>query len=407
MSIPETHVVKKNMWERIFYSAIKVPMIYFITGVLFVGLAYIDNLIELTRWKNLFDLTDKLGMIFIALSSVLFIYNLISLGLRRYELFLAEKQAVAALILASVRKGLRIIFLLIIINIIILLLGPSRFYLLLANHVINTIIIASIGWIAIQILYTAEAVFNQYTLTLSRKDSIRIKALYTKIHIIRNITTVLIAVVTIAAILMSFSSVRNIGISLLASAGFLTAIIGLAAQKTLFSLFSGLQIAISQPIKIGDIVVIENISGIIEEITFTYVTLKLGDRRRLVVPINYFIEKPFENWSREADSLRSSMHMFIDYMLPIDPLRTELDKILKQSKFWDGQASKLQVANLTDRSVDIRIQVSAANADDLSDLRAEVREKILEFIRSYYPDHFPKVRFNSLAPMGADVTITA
>jgi len=207
------------------------------------------------------------------------------------------------------------------INIIITIAGPSKFYLLLANNVLDILIICSVGWIAIQIFYTFEAILYQHMMSLSRHEHIRAKALYTKMHIIRNITTVVIVIITIAAVLMSFSSVRNIGISLLASAGFLTAIIGLSAQKTLFSLFSGLQIALSQEIKIGDIVVIENASGIIEEITFTYVTLKLGDRRRLVVPIHYFVDKPFENWSREVDGLRSSFFLYVDYLLPIEPLR--------------------------------------------------------------------------------------
>lgn len=386
---------RPNLFKRIIFHAAKLPSFYLLVGIALTAVSYVDNIIPLTNWQKIFDLTDKIGTIFIALAIVTFIYNVLVLLCRRYEKKLSEKHAVAALILSSVRKGLRVIFILLTINIIILLLGPTKFYLILANNVINTIIIGSIGWIVLQILYTCEAVLYQYMMSLTRQEHLRVKALYTKMHIIRNIATVIIITITIAAILMSFSSVRNIGISLLASAGFLTAIIGLSAQKTLFSLFSGLQIAIGQQIKIGDIVVIENATGIVEEITFTYVTLKLGDRRRLVVPINYFIEKPFENWSRESDSLRSSMHLFIDYMLPIAPLRNELSTILKNSTFWDGKASKLEVSNLTERSVEIRIQVSAANADDIADLRAEVREKMLEFIREKYPDQFPKVRFNN------------
>lgn len=386
---------RPNLFKRMIFHAAKLPIFYFLLGMALTAIGYVDNIVPLTQYERLFTLTDKVGTIFIALSIITFVYNLLVMLCRVYEKKLSEKHTVAALILSSVRKGLRVIFILLTINIIILLVGPTKFYLLLANNIINTIIIGSIGWIILQILYTCEAVLYQYMMSLTRQEHLRVKALYTKMHIIRNIATVIIVTITIAAILMSFSSVRNIGISLLASAGFLTAIIGLAAQKTLFSLFSGLQIALGQQIKIGDIVVIENATGIVEEITFTYVTLKLGDRRRLVVPINYFIEKPFENWSRESDSLRSSMHLFIDYMLPISPLRSELDTILKSSNYWDGKASRLEVSNLTERSVEIRIQVSAANADDISDLRAEVREKMLEFIRENYPDQFPKVRFNT------------
>ena len=314
---------------------------------------------------------------------------------RRYEKKFAENNKVAAIIISTLRKGLRVIFILIALNIIISLIGPTRFYLILANNIINTIIIGSIGWITIQIFYTFEAALYHYMVTQTKEHHARAKALYTIMHIIRNITTVVIVIITIAAILMSFSSVRNIGISLLASAGFLTAIVGLSAQKTLFSLFAGLQIALSQQLKIGDVVVIDKEAGIIEEITFTYITLKLGDKRRLVVPISYFIEKPFENWSTLHDSLRSSFHMHVDYMMPIEPIRTELDKILRASTFWDGKAMRLEVSNLTDRSVELRVQVSATTADLLADLRAEVREKILLFIQKNYPDYFPKAHLNA------------
>src|SRR5205085_7666593 len=162
----------------------------------------------------------------------------------------------------------------------------------------------------------------------------------------------------------------------------------------LFSLFSGLQIALAQPIKIGDIVVIENETGIIEEITFTYVTMKLGDRRRMILPIHYFIDKHFVNWSHDPEGMRSSINFYVDYMMPIQPLRDHLHAILSTSKYWDGKAGKLHVAKLAERAVELRVLVSAANDDDLSDLRAEVREKILAFIRENYPAYFPIFRFN-------------
>lgn len=382
--------------RRIMFRAARVPALLLIIGFVLVAFADIDDLFPVIHYKAAFDLTDKIGDFFIAFAIITFIYQFIVLLCRWYEKKSAEAHKVTAIILSSLRKGLRIIYILAVINIIIINLGPTRFYLVLANNIINVIIIGSIGWIAIQILYTYEAVVYQHMMKLSSHEHLRAKALYTRTHIIRNIATFVIIIVTIAAVLMSFSSVRNIGISLLASAGFLTAIVGLSAQKTLVALFSGLQIALSHAIKIGDIVVIDNISGIVEEITFTYVTLKLGDRRRLVVPINYFIERPFENWSREGDSLRSSLLFYIDYMLPIEPLREELDRILKSSHYWDKRASKLQVSNLTERSVEIRVQVSASNADNLSDLRAEVREKLLAYIRQNHADHFPKVRLNNV-----------
>lgn len=383
---------KGNLLIRTIMRAAKLPVLYTLIGTTLIALSYIDDIFPLTRWKNLFDLTDKIGSIFITLAAITFIYKFVIISIRLIEKRLVTKQKVASMILASLRKGLYIIFILVTINIIINLAGPSPFYLNLANDVIKTIIIISIGWIAIQVLYTIEAVLFEYVSSIENQNHSRAKALYTKTHILRNITAVIIVFVTVAALLMSFSSVRNIGISLLASAGFLTAIIGLSAQKTLFSVFSGLQIALSQVIKIDDVVVVEGESGIIEEVTFTYVTLKLGDRRRLIVPISYFIEKPFENWSHDGNSIRSSILFHVDYTMPLDPLRQELDRILTTSKLWDGVAKKLLVNALNKDAIEIRVQVSAANADNLSDLRAEVREKIWEFMQKNYAEHFPKTR---------------
>lgn len=384
---------KRNVLLRIIFHSAKIPLIYLILGLTFIGLSYIDDIFSITSYKNLFTITDKMGSMLISLSILTLIYNFIVLSFWHYEKKLDSNQHLLALVISNLRKGLRIIFILIAINIFILLVGPNTFYLSLADNIIKTIIIASIGWIAIQLFYTFEAAVYQQMMRLSREEGIKVKALYTKMHIIRNLATVVILIITIAAILMSFSSVKNIGISLLASAGFLTAIAGLAAQKTLFSLFAGLQLALSQMIKIGDTVVIENTTGTIEEISFTYITLKLADKRRLVLPINYFIDKPFQNWSQDGGNFKDYVYFYIDFMMPIEPLRQELDTILQASPHWDGQLKKLQVSDLTDHAVQISVQMSARTADHLAELRSEIREKLLSFINQYYPQYLPKIRF--------------
>ncbi|HEU5280729.1 MAG TPA: mechanosensitive ion channel domain-containing protein [Gammaproteobacteria bacterium] len=378
-----------HLAQRTAFRAARFPLIYLLIGVALIALGYVDNIFPFITWKHFFDLTDLSGRILSAIAILLFFYNLVVLTSRRIELRLHEKHQITELILGGVRKGISILFILLAINVIISIVSPTQTYLNYLNNAITVVIIAALGWIAIHVLYTFEAVLYQVMISQKENNS-RAKALYTKLHIIRNIATVLIVIITAAAILMTFSSVRNIGISLLASAGFLTAIIGLAAQKTLFSLFSGIQIAVAQPIKIGDIVLLDKESGVIEEITFTYVTIKLGDQRRLVVPISTFIEKPFENWSHEGDSIRSSFLINVDYLMPIAPLREELKRIVEASPLWDRRAQKMQVANISETSVELRIQVSAINADNLSDLRAEVREKLLTYIQTHHPQHFPK-----------------
>lgn len=389
-----TETIKSSLTKRIVVYSAKWPFIYLLMGMSLLSLSYIDDYFPFIEMKNILTYTDKLGTTLMVIAAISFFYNLSVMACLRFERLLAAKHNVATLILASVRKALRIIFVLITINILIRLLAPPKFYMLLANNIINTILIGSVGWIALRILYTFEAIIYQKMVAMNRDDYVRIKALYTKIHIIRNIATVLIIALTFAAIFMSFNSVRNIGISILASAGFLTAIVGLASQKTLFSVFSGLQIALSQPIKIGDIVVIENTNGVIEEITFTYVTLKLSDKRRMLVPINYFIEKPFENWTREADSLYGSVPFFIDYLQPIEPLREALTDILKSSPHWDNKINKIEVVNISERAVELSIKLSANSGDELGALKAEVREKLLNFMRTHFADHFPKMRLD-------------
>jgi small-conductance mechanosensitive channel len=303
---------------------------------------------------------------------------------------LREPHRITSLVLINIRKGLVVILILIAINVIIALLEPTHFYLTLTHNITRSVFIIAMGVIAIQVIYTIEEVIYQQ-ISGSRKETKRAKALYTKARILRNITTVLIILITIGALLMSFNSVRNLGVSILASAGFLTAIIGFAAQKPLGSFFSGLQIAITQPIKIGDLVFVQGQSGIIEELTFTYVAIKLGDKRRLIVPIHTFIETPFENWSRESDGLQNSIYLNVDYAIPITPLREHLTKILQSSTYWDGATNLLYISNLGEYSVQIRIQVSAAYPANLWNLMTEVREKMLAFLQENYADKLPRL----------------
>jgi len=370
------HASKLSLKHILFHAA-KLPVLYLVIGIILIAFSFLNHL----------DIANKIGDIFIALAILTFIYKFLILLLQYQE---NKSQQITSLILGSIRKSLRIIYILIALHIIISMAGPEQSWSHFASSAIRVIIIAAIGWIAIQVLYTIDAVIYQKTMQLN--DPRRANALHTKTRIIRNILSVLIALITFAAILMSFSSVRDIGISLLASAGFLTAIIGLASQKALFSVFSGLQIALAQPIKLGDVVVVDNEPGVVEEITFTYVKVKLADKRRIIVPISYFIEKSFINWSHEPEGMRSSISIYTDYMMPVQPLRDHLDIILRASSLWDGKAAKLLVANFTEHTVELRILISAANEDNLADLRAEVREKMLEFMQKNYAGYFPLFR---------------
>lgn len=192
--------------------------------------------------------------------------------------------------------------------------------------------------------------------------------------------------------LMTFDKVRQLGTSILASAGIIGIIVGLAAQRTIATLLAGLQIAITQPIRVDDVVIVENEWGRIEEITFTYVVVRIWDLRRLILPITYFIEKPFQNWTRVTADILGTVFIYVDYTVPVQAIREELHRILKSTDLWDGKAWGLQVTNATERTVELRALMTAPDASAAWDLRCEVREKILEFVQKKYPDGLPKVR---------------
>ena len=185
---------------------------------------------------------------------------------------------------------------------------------------------------------------------------------------------------------------RHVGTSILASAGIASVIIGFAAQRSLGTLVAGLQIAITQPIRIDDVVIVENEWGRIEEITLTYVVVRIWDLRRLVVPISYFLEKPFQNWTRVSAHLLGTVMLHVDYTVPLNVMREELDRILEQSKLWDHKVKVLQVTDTTDRTLELRALVSAGNASAAWDLRCEVREAMVDFLQRNYPECLPRTR---------------
>jgi small-conductance mechanosensitive channel len=192
--------------------------------------------------------------------------------------------------------------------------------------------------------------------------------------------------------LMTFDRIRHVGVSILASAGMIGIILGFAAQRSIATLFAGLQIALTQPIRIDDAVIVEGEWGRVEEITLTYVVIKIWDLRRLVVPVTYFLEKPFQNWTRVSANLLGTVFLYVDYSVPVDEVRRELQAILKVSALWDGQVGGVQVTNSSERTLELRLLMSAADSSKIFDLRCEVREKVLAFLQQNHPGSLPRVR---------------
>ncbi|MGC1471287.1 MAG: mechanosensitive ion channel domain-containing protein [Psychroserpens sp.] len=265
------------------------------------------------------------------------------------------------------------------------------------NHIItkasSIIIIIAITWTLIISLKIAK---KRYLLNydINSADNLQARKLYTQFNVLERIVIFIIIVLAIAIILMLFDGVRRVGISVFASAGILGIIIGFAAQKAIGTLLAGLQIAIAQPIRLDDVLVVEGEWGWVEEIALTFVVLRLWDKRRLVLPTTYFIEKPFQNWTRENSEILGTVYIYTDYNIPFDELRTELTRLLESTELWDKKVNVLQVTDSKQNYIELRALMSARNSPEAWDLRVYIREKLITFIQQNYPESLPKSRIN-------------
>jgi small-conductance mechanosensitive channel len=259
------------------------------------------------------------------------------------------------------------------------------------DHLLNLWLIGSLAYLAIRgVNILKDRVLARYA--IDRRDNLRARKIHTQIDVIHRIAIVIILLIAFSTMLMTFDKVRQLGTSILASAGIIGIILGIAAQKSIGTLIAGLQIAITQPIRLDDVVIVEGEWGKIEEITLTYVVVKIWDQRRLVVPISHFLEKPFQNWTRTTAELLGTVHLYLDYRVPIEPIRKELKRILEETPLWDRRAAGVQVTDATERTVELRALMSAADASAAWDLRCLVREKLLRYIRETFPDALPHSR---------------
>jgi small-conductance mechanosensitive channel len=258
-------------------------------------------------------------------------------------------------------------------------------------HVLFVAFIVLLGWSATITITLATNLYLWRSEVAGRSDALARKHV-TQVRVLRRVTATLVVILTVAAALMTFDSVKQYGVSLIASAGAAGIIVGLALRPLLTNLFAGIQIAITQPIRIGDAVIVENEWGWIEEITGTYVVIKLWDWRRLVVPLSYFLEKPFQNWTRQTTDLIGTVLLWVDYTVPVATIRARLEQIVRETALWDGQVVNLQVVDSNERAVQLRALVSARTSPETWDLRCEVREKLIEFLQMSYPGALPKQR---------------
>ncbi len=255
----------------------------------------------------------------------------------------------------------------------------------------SVLFIVSIAWLLISALRTAKRVFLD-NFDTSAEDNLRSRKFHTQFNILERVVMAVIVIIAIGAVFMLFEEVRKFGISLFASAGVAGIIIGFAAQKFIGAVIAGLQIAITQPIRLDDVVIIEGEWGRIEEITLTYVVVKIWDLRRLVVPSSYFFEKPFQNWTRTSADILGTVFIYTDYHVSFDALREELTRVLQATPLWDRKVNVLQVTDARQNGVEVRALMSAKDSPTAWDLRVHVREKLIGFLQKNYPESLPKTR---------------
>jgi small-conductance mechanosensitive channel len=260
-----------------------------------------------------------------------------------------------------------------------------------AQHALLVFVVMATGWTAFRSVRVIEELLV-HRHSIDAKDNLSARALQTQVGAFRNIAGFVIIVVTLAFVLLTFERVRELGAGLLASAGIAGIVLGFAAQRGIATVLAGVQIAISQPIRVDDVVIIEGEWGRIEEINLTYVVVRIWDLRRLIVPVTHFIDRPFQNWTRVSAEILGTVELRMDFSVPVDEIRAELKRLLDGSTLWDGKVWGLQVTDSSESTMTLRPLMSARDASDAWDLRCHVREKLIEYVRTRYPAALPKVR---------------
>lgn len=260
------------------------------------------------------------------------------------------------------------------------------------HHALVLVNIAAIGWLLVRLTSVAEDVMHQHYLA-NFKDSLGARRIQTQFQMLRRIVVIAVQVLALAVMMMTFPKIRELGAGLLASAGVAGLVIGVAARPFLENLIAGVQIGLTQPIRIDDVVIVEGEWGRIAEINATHVVVRIWDDRRLVVPLNYFNTKPFQNWTWAGSELLGTAFFYVDYTFPVEVGRAELKRILDESGLWDGRAWALHVSNTTDRTIELRALMSVPDAPTAWELRCLVRERFVAFLQERYPHCLPRTRF--------------
>lgn len=265
------------------------------------------------------------------------------------------------------------------------------------RHLNGLLLIAALTWLAIRVIRgVALGIMQRHP--GEGEDNLQARRIQTQATVLSRTAMVVVFIAGASMALMTFPGARQLGASLLASAGVIGLVAGIAARPVFSNLISGLQLALAQPIRLDDVLIVNGEWGRVDEITGTYVVLKIWDERRLIIPLQWFIENPFENWTRSSSQILGSVMLYLDFATPVEPLRQEAERVVKAAPEWDGRVFAVQVTDTTERAMQVRILVSAANAGKAFELRCRVREQMLAFVGREYPQYLPQVRSITTEP---------
>ncbi|MGN8059621.1 mechanosensitive ion channel family protein [Pedobacter sp. 22163] len=329
-----------------------------------------------------------IGLIAVSLGILIkFIIHKTFILLSRWWDFIIIKSTVKHL-----RRPVAIFIPLLFLNFSLTLMEMAPTYRLPITKILEIALTITFALILVRTINVLEDYFY-LKYDLNKENNLKERKIRTQLQFVRKFIISLIILITAAIILLSFESMRKIGAGLLTGVGIGGIIIGFAAQKSLGNLLAGFQIAFTQPIRIDDVLIVEGEWGKVEEITLTYVVVNIWDQRRLILPITYFIEKPFQNWTRVSADLLGTVFLYLDYTIPIEPMRQELSRLLDANPLWDKRVNVVQVTDSTkDGVIEVRFLMSASNSSRAFDLRCHVREAMIAFIQNNYPDSLPKTR---------------
>jgi small-conductance mechanosensitive channel len=340
----------------------------------------------LANWQNW---AWSIGVSAIAAVVGLIIYSISFAAARRFTK--RTRTAIDQSVVSYASRPSKLIFPIVAIFVVVPGLPLTPEFRASYRHLLALILIGAVAWLVTSLMNVVDDLFAiRYKPEL--QASIAARRVKTQVQVLRRLGVILVAFVAFAAMLMTFPTIWNIGAGLFASAGAAGLVIGMAARPALSNLLAGVQIALTEPIRLDDVVVVEGEFGRVEEIQTTYVVVRLWDLRRLVLPLSYFIEKPFQNWTRSSSNILGTVFLYVDYRVPVEELREQLMSILRASGMWDGVTAGLQVTDATDRSLQLRALMSASDSGKAWDLRCLVREKMIAYLQAHYPESLPRSR---------------